>query len=100
MPSATDTALRIRGSPRRPVREGSAAVFVAFVAPASSGAGHNNFFEDHRGGLWATFFRNPAQGYWKDPARVADAAVPGVVRLEWTGGKDARLYVERRDAGR
>lgn len=67
---------------------------------AGVGAGHNNFFEDHKGGLWATFFRNPAQGYWKDPERVADAAVPGVVRLEWTGRKDARLYVERRDSDR
>ncbi|MFJ2950828.1 family 43 glycosylhydrolase [Streptomyces sp. NPDC087226] len=63
---------------------------------AGVGAGHNNFFEDHEGGLWATFFRNPAQGYWKDPARVDDAAVAGVVRLEWTGPKDGRLYVERR----
>ena len=52
---------------------------------AGVGAGHNNFFADHRGHLWATFFRNPAFGYWSDPSRVADAAVPGVVRLEWTG---------------
>ncbi|MET9994336.1 family 43 glycosylhydrolase [Streptomyces mutabilis] len=64
---------------------------------AGVGAGHNNFFEDHRGGLWATFFRNPAQGHWKHPERVADSAVPGVVRLEWTGRRGGRLYVRRRD---
>jgi hypothetical protein len=34
-------------------------------------------------------------GYWSDPARVADAAVPGVVRLEWTGPEGNRLYVAR-----
>ena len=66
---------------------------------AGVGAGHNNFFEDHQGRLWATFFRNPAAGHWKHPERVGDAAVPGVVRLEWTGRKDGRLYVERRAAG-
>ncbi|MFI8946625.1 family 43 glycosylhydrolase [Streptomyces sp. NPDC053750] len=60
------------------------------------GAGHNNIFRDHRGDLWATFFRNPAAGYWSDPARVADAAVAGVVKLEWTGPADNRLYVKRR----
>lgn len=64
------------------------------------GAGHNNIFEDHRGDLWATFFRNPVNGYWADPSRVADAAVPGVVQLEWTGPKDSRLYVRRRPGGR
>ncbi|MDT6982386.1 family 43 glycosylhydrolase [Streptomyces lusitanus] len=64
------------------------------------GAGHNNIFRDHGGNLWATFFRNPAAGHWKDPERVADAAVPGVVRLEWTGPAGNRLYVKRRDAGR
>ncbi|HET6635611.1 MAG TPA: hypothetical protein VFH77_11390, partial [Streptomyces sp.] len=60
------------------------------------GAGHNNIFADHSGRLWATFFRNPNAGYWSDPARVADAAVPGVVRLEWTGPQGDRLYVQRR----
>lgn len=64
---------------------------------AGVGAGHNNFFEDHRGGLWATFFRNPAFGYWADPSRTDAAAVPGVVRVEWTGPKGNRLYVSRRD---
>ncbi|MEU6845294.1 family 43 glycosylhydrolase [Streptomyces sp. NPDC046716] len=64
---------------------------------AGVGAGHNNFFKDHHGGLWGTFFRNPAAGYWADPARVDDAAVPGVVRLEWTGPRGNRLYVQRRD---
>ncbi|WP_419999519.1 family 43 glycosylhydrolase [Streptomyces boninensis] len=63
---------------------------------AGVGAGHNNFFEDHEGGLWATFFRNPAHGYWADPARIDDAAVAGVVRLEWTGPEGNRLYVRRR----
>ncbi|WP_328770499.1 family 43 glycosylhydrolase [Streptomyces sp. NBC_00286] len=63
---------------------------------AGVGAGHNNFFSDHEGGLWATFFRNPKAGYWSHPSRVADAAVPGVVRLEWTGPEGNRLYVRRR----
>ncbi|MBM0224877.1 family 43 glycosylhydrolase [Micromonospora sp. ATA51] len=63
------------------------------------GAGHNNIFEDADGGLWATFFRNPNFGYWADPARSADAAVPGVVRLEWTGPQGNRLYVRRQSRG-
>ncbi|MDT0301365.1 family 43 glycosylhydrolase [Streptomonospora wellingtoniae] len=63
---------------------------------AGVGIGHNNMFEDHRGKLWATFFRNPAAGYWADPARIGDAAVPGVVRMEWTGPKGDRMYVRRR----
>ncbi|WP_411091009.1 family 43 glycosylhydrolase [Streptomyces sp. 049-1] len=66
---------------------------------AGVGAGHNNFFTDHRGDLWATFFRNPNFGYWADPSRVDEAAVPGVVRLEWTGPRDGRLYVKRRSRG-
>ncbi|NBE95917.1 hypothetical protein FE391_12310 [Nonomuraea sp. KC401] len=60
------------------------------------GAGHNNIFKDHRGRLWATFFRNPRFGYWADPARRDEAAVAGVVRLEWTGPRGHRLYVQRR----
>lgn len=64
------------------------------------GAGHNNIFKDHSGGLWATFFRNPVAGYWADPSRVAEAALPGVVRLEWTGPANNRLYVKRRNRGR
>lgn len=67
---------------------------------AGVGAGHNNFFRDHSGHLWATFFRNPNVGYWSDPSRIADAAVPGVVRLEWTGPEGDRLYVQRRNRGR
>ncbi|MCG5220881.1 family 43 glycosylhydrolase [Streptosporangium sp. KLBMP 9127] len=63
------------------------------------GAGHNNIFKDHSGRLWATFFRNPRFGYWADPSRSAEAAVPGVVRLEWTGPQGRRLYVQRRDHG-
>ncbi|RSN43742.1 hypothetical protein DMH12_32485 [Streptomyces sp. WAC 04229] len=66
---------------------------------AGVGAGHNNFFTDRRGDLWATFFRNPSFGHWADPSRVDDAAVPGVVRLEWTGPRDGRLYVQRRSRG-
>ena len=62
---------------------------------AGVGAGHNNFFRDRSGRLWATFFRNPNAGYWSDPSRVDDAAVPGVVRLEWTGPRGSRLYVQR-----
>ncbi|MEV6347616.1 family 43 glycosylhydrolase [Actinoplanes sp. NPDC051851] len=75
------------------------AVADAFEGPYSErwtagvGAGHDNFFTDHNGGLWATFFRNPNYGYWSNAARLAGAAVPGVVRLEWTGD---RLYVRRR----
>jgi len=41
-------------------------------------------------------FVNPVAGYWADPARVGDAAVPGVVRLEWSGPEGNRLYVARR----
>ncbi|MEV4457857.1 family 43 glycosylhydrolase [Microbispora sp. NPDC049633] len=63
------------------------------------GAGHNNIFADRSGQLWATFFRNPNFGHWADPSRVADAAVPGVVRLEWTGPEGNRLYVARRNPG-
>ncbi|SCG37935.1 family 43 glycosylhydrolase [Micromonospora coxensis] len=66
---------------------------------AGVGIGHNNFFMDRSGHLWATFFRNPAGGYWADPARVDDSAVAGVVRLEWTGPEGNRLYVERRNRG-
>jgi len=81
------------------------AVSDAFEGPYSKrwtagvGVGHNNFFVDHGGQLWSTFFRNPNAGYWSDPSRLADAAVPGVVRLEWTGPVDGRLYVERRRGG-
>ncbi|GAA4963333.1 hypothetical protein HD597_003403 [Nonomuraea thailandensis] len=62
---------------------------------AGVGAGHNNFFADHSGKVWATFFRNPAFGYWADPSRVGDSAVAGVVRMEWTGPEGNRLYVQR-----
>ncbi|MBO8191765.1 family 43 glycosylhydrolase [Streptomyces oryzae] len=67
---------------------------------AGVGAGHNNFFTDRSGRPWATFFRNPNFGYWSDPSRIADAAVPGVVRLEWTGPDGNRLYVQRRGRNR
>jgi hypothetical protein len=66
---------------------------------AGVGAGHNNFFKDHNGRPWATFFRNPAFGYWADPARIDDSAVAGVVRLEWTGPEGNRLYVRRQGRG-
>lgn len=59
------------------------------------GAGHNNMFVDEDGTVWATFFRNPANGYWADPGRSADAAVPGVVRLEQAGPTGTMLSVER-----
>ncbi|WP_405632347.1 family 43 glycosylhydrolase [Streptomyces sp. NBC_01174] len=81
-----------------------AAVSDHFEGPYSErwtvgvGAGHNNFFEDADGDLWATFFRNPNFGHWSNPSRLPDAAVPGVVRVEWTGPKGNRLYVRRRDA--
>ena len=67
---------------------------------AGVGAGHNNFFLDRSGHPWATFFRNPTVGYWSDPSRIADAAVPGVVRLEWTGPEGDRLYVQRENHDR
>lgn len=66
---------------------------------AGVGAGHNNIFTDAGGRLWATFFRNPNFGYWADPARVDEAAVAGVVRMEWTGPGSNRVYVQRRDRG-
>ncbi|WP_433618466.1 family 43 glycosylhydrolase [Dactylosporangium sp. CA-139114] len=81
------------------------AVADAFEGPYSKrwtlgvGAGHNNIFADRSGQLWATFFRNPNVGYWADPSRIADAAVPGVVKLEWTGPQGNRLYVQRRNPG-
>lgn len=83
-----------------------AAVSDSFEGPYSTrwtagvGTGGNNFLVDHNGQVWSTFFRNPNFGYWADPARIADAAVPGVVRLEWTGPQGNRLYVERRNRGR
>lgn len=64
------------------------------------GGGHDSVFADEGGHLWATFFRNPSFGYWADPTRIGDAAVPGVVRLEWTGPRGNRLYVQRRSRGR
>ncbi|MEU9189752.1 family 43 glycosylhydrolase [Streptomyces sp. NPDC048484] len=63
---------------------------------AGVGAGHNNFFADHNGDLWATYFLNPAFGYYSNSSRIDEAAVPGVVRLEWTGPENNRLYVQRR----
>ncbi|MFB7595289.1 family 43 glycosylhydrolase [Streptomyces sp. NPDC056160] len=96
------------GGPGRTQYQYDAVVAVAdaFEGPYSErwtagvGIGHNNFFADHHGGLWSTFFRNPNFGYWSNPARVDQAAVPGVVRLEWTGPADHRLYVERQGRGR
>lgn len=67
---------------------------------AGVGTGHNNIFEDTSGHLWSTFFRNPNAGYWSDPARLDEAAVPGIVRMEWTGPEGNRLYVKRRNPGR
>jgi hypothetical protein len=80
------------------------AVADAFEGPYSPrwtmgvGAGHNNVFIDRSGQPWATFFRNPAFGYWSHPARIAETAVAGVVRLEWSGSNGDRLYVQRRTA--
>ncbi|WP_400996563.1 family 43 glycosylhydrolase [Agromyces sp. GXQ0307] len=59
------------------------------------GAGHNNMFVDEEGTVWATFFRNPNFGYWADPSRIDDAAVPGVVRLEQSGPTGEVLTVAR-----
>lgn len=77
------------------------AVADSFEGPYSArytagiGAGHNNMFIDEDGTVWATFFRNPAFGHWAAPERIADAAVPGIVRLEQAGPLGDRLYVER-----
>ncbi|WP_084102487.1 family 43 glycosylhydrolase [Demequina sp. NBRC 110051] len=62
---------------------------------AGVGAGHNNMFIDESGQVWMTFFRNPNFGYWADPVRLADSAVPGVIKLEWTGPDGNRLYAQR-----
>ncbi|BDZ64106.1 family 43 glycosylhydrolase [Agromyces mangrovi Wang et al. 2018] len=59
------------------------------------GAGHNNMFIDEDGTAWATFFRNPASGYWADASRLDESAVPGVVRLEQSGPTGAMLTVAR-----
>lgn len=66
---------------------------------AGVGCGGNNVFEDESGHPWTTFFRNPAAGYWADPTRAADTAVPGVARLEWTSRDGNRLYVKRQNVG-
>lgn len=76
------------------------AVSDSFEGPYSArytlgvGAGHNNMFVDEDGVVWATFFRNPAFGYWADASRVDDAAVPGVVRLEHSGPLGEVLRVD------
>jgi len=104
---AADGSVRYAYDPPGPGRtqyqyDAVVAVSDSFEGPysrrwtAGVGAGHNNFFEDHSGKAWATFFRNPNAGYWSDPSRVADAAVPGVVQMEWTGPDGNRLYVQRR----
>ncbi len=81
------------------------AVSDSFAGPYSArytagvGAGHNNMFIDEDGVVWATFFRNPAFGYWADPDRVDDAAVPGVVRMEEAGPLGDILTVARPSDG-
>jgi hypothetical protein len=52
-------------------------------------------FIDEDGTVWATFFRNPAFGYWADPSRVGEAAVAGIVRMERAGPLGDLLFVER-----
>jgi len=66
---------------------------------AAIGAGHNNMFEDEDGTVWATFFRNPNAGYWADPSRIDDAALPGVVRLEHSGANGDELAVAQGSIG-
>ncbi|BDZ41903.1 hypothetical protein GCM10025865_12020 [Paraoerskovia sediminicola] len=65
---------------------------------AGVGAGHNNMFVDDEGAAWMTFFRNLNKGFWSDPSVIEDSAVPGVVRLEWTGPEGDRLYAQRPQA--
>ncbi len=104
---AADGSVRYAYDPPAPGRtqyqyDAVVAVADSFEGPysprwnAGVGAGHNNLFTDHGGKPWATFFRNPNAGYWSDPSRIDDAAVPGVVRMEWTGPEGNRLYVQRR----
>lgn len=62
---------------------------------AGVGAGHNNMFIDEDGTVWATFFRNPAFGYWATPERTDDAAVAGIVRMEESGPLGDILTVAR-----
>jgi Glycosyl hydrolases family 43 len=55
--------------------------------------GHNNVFRDAQGELWATFFKNPAHGYWADPALRGEAAVAGVVPIQASGSRQELLTV-------
>jgi hypothetical protein len=77
------------------------AVSDSFEGPYSArytagvGAGHNNMFIDEDGTVWATFFRNPAFGYWATPERIDDAAVAGIVRMEESGPLGDILTVAR-----
>ena len=77
------------------------AVADSFEGPYSArytagiGAGHNNMFIDEDGAVWATFFRNPAFGYWATPERIDDAAVAGIVRMEESGPLGDILTVAR-----
>lgn len=77
------------------------AVADSFEGPYSArytlgvGAGHNNMFVDEDGTVWATFFNNPAFGYWSDPSRLDQSAVAGVVRLEQAGPLGEILTVDR-----
>jgi hypothetical protein len=98
-PSAAPTYLS--GTGLRQQYDAVVAVSDSFEGPytarytAGVGAGHNNMFVDEHGDVWMTFFRNPAQGYWADPSRIADAAVPGVVRVERSGPLGEVLAVAR-----
>lgn len=65
---------------------------------AGVGAGHNNMFVDEHGDAWMTFFNNPAHGYWADPSRIGEAAVPGIVRMEKSGPLGEVLTVARPSA--
>ncbi|GAA2340197.1 family 43 glycosylhydrolase [Dactylosporangium salmoneum] len=106
-PDGTTRAAYDTAAPGRVQYQYDAIVAVAdsFEGPYSKrwtlgvGAGHNNIFVDRSGKLWATFFRNPNFGYWADPSRIGDAAVPGVVQLEWTGPQGNHLYAKRRNPG-
>ena len=105
------------GSPEAPIRsylpnsgakdqyDAIVAVADKFEGPYSArytagvGAGHNNMFVDEDGTVWATFFRNPAFGYWADPSRIDDAAVAGIVRMEQSGPVGGKLTVARPSEG-
>ncbi|WP_409047739.1 family 43 glycosylhydrolase [Microbacterium sp. HA-8] len=102
-PSAATGPTYLAGTGVRENYDAIVAVADSFEGPYSArytagvAAGHNNMFADEYGDMWMTFFRNPAHGYWADPSRVDESAVPGIVRLEQNGPLGEVLTVARPD---